>query len=126
MINIFMTIVNMSLTATFAALVIFVFRSIFGKMIPKLFSYALWGIVLLRLVLPFSFSSVFSILDKVNPNVGQYGETLSQTYFTPDFDTSTLSKQGIEETQAILGNTLENAVRGGVGVSEGLTQGNYI
>ncbi|WP_206458349.1 M56 family metallopeptidase [Anaerovorax sp. IOR16] len=126
MTNIFMTVVNMSITATFAALIIFVFRSIFGKKIPKLFSYALWGIVLLRLVLPFSFSSVFSILDKVNPNVGQYGETLSQTYLTPNLDNGALSQQGIEETQAILGNTLENAVRGGESVSEGLAQGNYI
>lgn len=126
MTNIFMTVVNMSITATFAALIIFVFRCIFGKRIPKLFSYALWSIVLLRLVLPFSFSSAFSILHKVNPNVGQYGETLSQTYFTPDFGTSALPQQGIEETQAIIGNTLENAVRGGVSASEGLTQGNYI
>ena len=110
MINVFMTVINMSITATFAALIIFAFRSIFGKRMPKIFFYALWGIVLLRLVFPFSFASVFSILDKVNPNVGQYGETLSQTYM-PSFNE--LPQQGAEETD-MLGIAVANVGSGAV------------
>ncbi|QHI71033.1 M56 family metallopeptidase [Aminipila terrae] len=122
MINVFMTVINMSITATFAALIIFVFRGLFGKKMPKIFSYVLWSIVLLRLVFPFSFSSVFSILDKINPNVGQYGETLSQTYM-PDFNT--LMQQGPEESDMI-GTTLANAGSGAASAPMDFIQGNSI
>ena len=61
MTNIFMTIVNMSITATFAAFLILVFRSTIGRKFPKVLSYALWAIVLLRLILPFSFTSTLNI-----------------------------------------------------------------
>lgn len=77
---IFMTVLNMSITAALAACIILLFRGVAGSRLPRQFSYALWGIVLVRLTLPFSFSSPFSILDKVNPNVGEYGAALSRSY----------------------------------------------
>lgn len=122
MINVFMTVINMSITATFAALIIFVFRSLFGKRMPKIFSYALWGIVLLRLVFPFSFSSVFSILDKINPNVGQYGESLSKAYLMTN--ANTLTPQGVEETDLL--GAAANAGSGAVSAPVDLIQGNSI
>jgi len=122
MINVFMTVINMSITATFAALIIFVFRSLFGKRMPKIFSYALWGIVLLRLVFPFSFSSVFSILDKINPNVGQYGESLSKAYLMTN--SNALPPQGAEGADLL--GAAANAGSEAVSAPVDLIQGNSI
>ena len=58
---IFLQVLNMSLTASYAILVVLVAR-LFLKKIPKIFSYALWGVVLFRLICPFSFESYFSLL----------------------------------------------------------------
>lgn len=78
MTGLWLTVVNMGVTGTLAALAVIFFRSVLGKKLPRGFSYALWGIVLFRLLLPFSFSSPLSILDKINPKIGQYGGPLSQ------------------------------------------------
>ncbi|MGI5883266.1 MAG: M56 family metallopeptidase, partial [Dethiobacteria bacterium] len=48
----------MSFTASFVILFILLARTFLQKL-PKVFSYALWGVVLFRLVCPFSFGSVF-------------------------------------------------------------------
>lgn len=57
----FITILNMSITASVVALAVMLVR-IPLKKAPKIFSYALWGVVLFRLVLPFSIYSVFSLM----------------------------------------------------------------
>lgn len=121
--NIFMTIVNMSITATIAAFLILVFRSTIGRKLPKVLSYALWAIILLRLILPVSFTSTFSILDKVNPNIGQYGASLSQIYFAGDLEESIVTQQGLQEVQT--GGSNGNAV-GGWDHKENLLQGNSL
>ncbi|WP_084134589.1 M56 family metallopeptidase [Paenibacillus harenae] len=70
----FTTILNMSITASYAAIAVMVGR-IFFKNLPKIFSYALWMAVLIRLVFPFSFQSAFSFLhllpprEQANPSV---------------------------------------------------------
>ncbi|HEY5584412.1 MAG TPA: M56 family metallopeptidase [Ruminiclostridium sp.] len=61
--NIFTTVLNMSITASIAAIVIILVRTILHKSLPKLFSYAIWGVVLVRLLIPFSFSSMLSIFN---------------------------------------------------------------
>lgn len=54
-------VINMSLTA--AIVIVFVFLArIPLKKAPKIFSYALWAVVLFRLVCPVSFSSDFSLM----------------------------------------------------------------
>jgi len=58
---IFITILNMSITASVVALAVMLAR-IPLKKAPKIFSYALWGVVLFRLVCPFSIESGFSFL----------------------------------------------------------------
>ena len=59
--RIFLQILNMSFTASFVILFVLVAR-LFLKKSAKVFSYALWGIVLFRLICPLSFESVFSFL----------------------------------------------------------------
>lgn len=61
--NIFTTVLNMSITASIVAIIIILVRAIFHEALPKLFSYAIWGVVLFRLLIPFSFSSMLSIFN---------------------------------------------------------------
>lgn len=59
--NLFLTIVNMSITATWAVLAFTLLRPLL-KRVPKWISCFLWGVVGLRLCLPFSLESVFSLI----------------------------------------------------------------
>lgn len=60
--ELFTTILNMSITASYIAVAVIVAR-LFLKKTPKIFSYVLWLAVLVRLVIPFSFPSSFSLLN---------------------------------------------------------------
>lgn len=62
----FLRILNMSFTASFIILVVLAARLLLKKA-PKAISYSLWSLVLFRLVFPFSFESVLSILP-INTN----------------------------------------------------------
>lgn len=65
--KIFLQILNMSFTASFVIIFVLIARLLLKKS-PKILSYALWGVVLFRLICPFSFESVFSLLPaKANP-----------------------------------------------------------
>jgi bla regulator protein blaR1 len=66
MTNLFLIILNMSITASYVALVVIVAR-FFLRRAPKIYSYILWSAVMIRLVIPISFSSSFSILRLVQP-----------------------------------------------------------
>lgn len=61
MVDIFLTILNMSIAASWIVLVVVVLRRLL-KDSPKWIRCALWGIVGVRLVIPFSFESIFSLL----------------------------------------------------------------
>src|SRR5665648_435224 len=62
----FTTVLNMSITASFVAMGVIFARLIFRKM-PEIFSYVLWSAVLIRLVLPISFTSTLSFLRVIKP-----------------------------------------------------------
>lgn len=64
--EIFIKLVNMSITASIIALVVLLFRAIFKKM-PKFVSVILWGLVAVRLILPISFESAISLLPSGEP-----------------------------------------------------------
>lgn len=75
--NIFITVLNMSLTASYVALVV-IFVRLLLKKAPKIYSYALWGIVLVRLILPFSLPSPLSLIPVETHSIPQdiaYSET---------------------------------------------------
>lgn len=58
--NLFSSALNMSFTASYVILFVLLAR-LFLKKSPKIFSYALWSVVLFRLICPYSFESVLSI-----------------------------------------------------------------
>lgn len=75
----FIHVVNMSITASIVAIAIMILRLILKNKLPKVFIYGLWAIMLIRLILPFSFSSIFSLFNVIftpstaNPaNIIQY------------------------------------------------------
>ncbi|MDD4588403.1 MAG: M56 family metallopeptidase, partial [Heliobacteriaceae bacterium] len=59
--TVFLQILNMSITSGYVILFVIVARLLLKK-VPKIFSYALWSVVLFRLVCPFSFESIFSLI----------------------------------------------------------------
>ena len=66
-------ILNMSIAAGIIIIIVMLVRLLL-KRAPKTFSYALWGIVLFRLLCPFSFSStlsVFNLLNTADRNAGE-------------------------------------------------------
>lgn len=59
--KLFLQIVNMSITSSYVILFVMAARLIL-KRFPKIFSYMLWMVVLVRLVCPFSLESIFSLI----------------------------------------------------------------
>lgn len=59
----FVTVLNMSLTASYVALAVMLVRLLLGKS-PRVFSYALWLVVFVRLVLPVSLESNYSLVPR--------------------------------------------------------------
>lgn len=66
MIAFFITVLNMSLTASFAVLIVIAIRFVLRRF-PKRYSYALWLVVLFRFLCPVSFSSILSPLPAAAP-----------------------------------------------------------
>ena len=67
LVDCFITLLNMSLAASWTILLVLLARLFLGKA-PKVFSYALWSVVLFRLVCPVSFESP-AALTPVLPDV---------------------------------------------------------
>ncbi|AFL99049.1 antirepressor regulating drug resistance protein [Desulfitobacterium dehalogenans ATCC 51507] len=59
--ELFLQVLNMSFTGSVVILCVVLMRLLLRKA-PKVFSYALWSVVLFRLVCPFSFESALSLL----------------------------------------------------------------
>lgn len=59
--KLFLQILNMSITSSYVILFVIVARLLLKKM-PKIFSYGLWALPFIRLVFPFSFESIFSLV----------------------------------------------------------------
>jgi len=60
-------LLNMSLTGALVILFVLLIRHYLLKKAPKIFSYALWAVVLFRLLCPVSFSSGFSLMSFLDP-----------------------------------------------------------
>ena len=64
--DIFLKLLNMSVTASWLILAVLCIRLLFRK-IPKWITCLLWGVVAIRLVFPFSIESAFSLLPSAEP-----------------------------------------------------------
>lgn len=64
--DVFLKIVNMSLTASLLVLAVVLVRLLFFQA-PKWIHCLLWGVVALRLVMPFSVESMFSLIPSAEP-----------------------------------------------------------
>jgi beta-lactamase regulating signal transducer with metallopeptidase domain len=61
--ELFLSVINMSLTASYVILCVILIRLLLKKA-PKVISYALWGVIAFRLIIPFSFESMFSLIPR--------------------------------------------------------------
>lgn len=61
--ELFLTVLNMSLTASYVILFVILIRLPLKKA-PKIISYVLWSVVAFRLIIPFSFESIFSLMPR--------------------------------------------------------------
>jgi beta-lactamase regulating signal transducer with metallopeptidase domain len=59
----FSSVLNMSITASYVILFVIIIRLMLKKA-PKVISYALWSVAAFRLLIPFSFKSVFSLMPR--------------------------------------------------------------
>ncbi len=64
--QLFLKILNMSITAGWIVIAVLLFRTVFKKA-PKWINVCMWALVGIRLVLPFSFESVFSLIPSAKP-----------------------------------------------------------
>ena len=80
--NLFSQVLNMSMTGSVVILLVMLSRLIL-KRSPKIFSYALWSVVLFRLLCPVAFTAPVSVLNALEPVVQEASETTSVVYFIP-------------------------------------------
>ena len=66
--TLFSQVLNMSMTGSVVILLVLLARLIL-KRSPKIFSYALWSVVLFRLLCPVAFTAPVSVLDAFQPEV---------------------------------------------------------
>ena len=66
--KLFLSVLNMSITASYVILIVVLIRLML-KRAPKIISYALWSVVAFRLLVPFSFKSIYSLLPRKTSTV---------------------------------------------------------
>ena len=80
--NLFSQVLNMSMTGSVVILLVMLARLIL-KRAPKIYSYALWSVVLFRLLCPVAFTAPVSVLNALEPEVQEASESTSVVYFLP-------------------------------------------
>ncbi|MCB8815315.1 M56 family metallopeptidase [Desulfosporosinus shakirovi] len=107
---VFTTVLNMSITASFVAIGVIIARLMLKKM-PRIFSYSLWSAVLIRLVIPVSFTSTFSFLTVIKPGTQQTTGALAYVPYnmglmqTPGIDV------GVDSINKVVNSSLPQAVQ---------------
>ncbi|MCM1143568.1 MAG: M56 family metallopeptidase [Lachnoclostridium sp.] len=116
--RIFMTVLNMSFTASYCIAVVLVLRLFLRKQ-PKALSYLLWGVVVIRLLCPFFPSSSFSLV-RVNPQPLLERHMTGQGFANADMGNEFVSGQD-DETMMQNGETAntEMAAEDGIPEAEG-------
>lgn len=104
---VFQTVLNMSITGAYIAAAIIVLRLAMKKL-PKRFSYALWLILGIRLLCPFSFSSAISLFNLVKPDTAENSVTSQMTYIPQNIEHDPQSQ--ITVVPPILDNAVNEAI----------------
>ncbi len=81
--TVFRTVLNLTFTGSLVALVILLVRFCFARLIPKRILYVLWIVLLIRLLLPFSFAAGLSIFNAVPTPVPAQRIAVNE-YLEPD------------------------------------------
>jgi beta-lactamase regulating signal transducer with metallopeptidase domain len=97
MIELFFSVLNMSVTASYVILFVILVRLLLKKS-PKVISYVLWGVVAFRLIIPFSFESMFSLLPQNANSIPIHHDIIYQK--NPQINS------GIEVLDSFLSNSL--------------------
>lgn len=104
MTELFITLLHMSMTASFAAAAVIIIRA-FLRRAPKIFSYVIWLPVLIRLVLPFSINSRFSFMGILELSKNAWGKAAIK--LIPDrFNLLTANPILQNDNAAVSGNIL--------------------
>lgn len=104
----FPKLLNMSLTASAAILFVLLIRLLLKKM-PKVISYALWGIVLVRLLCPVSIESDLSLFSLMGSPAVENGSVTSRMEFIPN-DMIHTENQSIVQSGPGADHVLNNAL----------------
>ena len=78
----FSRVLNMSLTGSLVILAVLLVR-VFLKRFPKIFSYALWAVILFRLLCPVSLSAPVSAMNWLAPEVEETSAMTSRLMYVP-------------------------------------------
>ena len=110
--NIFITVLNMSITGSYIIAAILLLRLLLKKA-PKIFSYILWAIAGLRLLCPFSFSSIVSIFNFISPPAAEssVGGATSNSYIPHDIGMMLIPEinTGIPAADTVINTVLPSA-----------------
>ena len=80
--NLFSQVLNMSMTGSVVILLVMVVRLLL-KRAPKIFSYALWSVVLFRLLCPVALTAPISVLDVMEPEQRETSNNTSIVSYIP-------------------------------------------
>lgn len=94
MVSVFLAVVNMSITATVVAALLLIIRLLFGKKMPSVYCYLLWGVLFFRLLVPFSVVSRLSFFNLM-PNT--HTETSGEYVVVMDYTLPTQNQILVEE-----------------------------
>ncbi len=104
MIRAFLTVLNMSITASIAVAAVLVLRLCLKRM-PGIFSYALWLVILVRLLCPFTLRTAWGII----PYVDLTGETITQLEMTGGWTDSRKTADNVGERYGSSGKEADSS-----------------
>lgn len=103
--SIFLSVLNMSITAGWIVLAVALLR-LFLRKAPKWITCLLWTLVAIRLVCPFSFESILSLIPRTEPVSPEivYSGISSDTETIADMGNTIIYNTGAPETASSMGN----------------------
>lgn len=95
MVNLFVTVLNMSIKASACILAIMLVRLLLMRA-PKIFSYLLWAVVLVRLICPVAFTTGFGVIPGtpvIGTDIGSESRVGAENNYMPQEQVTTVKNQ---------------------------------